>query len=163
MQRSIRYAVLLAALVVVGPERALGAGSDHLSAADAPTGAIWVESLGLEKLLQRRGQPRAGRTIRDAPIALASRIYPHGIGTRSISEFVIDVHGEALRFESMVGLDDAVKGGVGSVTFEVWADDRLVAASGRLRAGDAPRFLSADLRDAHVLTLLIDDGRYEQR
>jgi alpha-galactosidase len=58
----------------------------------------------------------------------------------------------------MVGLDDVVKGGVGTVTFEVWADDVLVAASGLMRAGDAPKLLSADVTGAHVLTLLLDDG-----
>ena len=47
------------------------------------------------------------------------------------------------RFESMVGLDDAVRTGVWSVTFEIWADDRLVTASGLMRAGDAARRLSA--------------------
>jgi alpha-galactosidase len=124
----------------------------------APAGAMWVEELGLEKYSQRRGQPRAGRSIRDRPILLGGVEYPRGIGTRSISEFVVDLKGNALRFRSMVGLDDAVRGGIGSVTFEVWADDVKVADSGLLRAGDAPRLLSADLRGARVLTLLVDDG-----
>ena len=48
---------------------------------------------------QRRGTPRAGRTIRDQPIRLGGVDYPHGIGTRSISEFVIDLKGNATRFD----------------------------------------------------------------
>lgn len=124
----------------------------------APANAVWIEELGLERFSQRRGQPRAGRTIRDQPIVLGGVVYPHGIGTRSISEFVIDLRGNAARFDTMVGFDDAVRAGVGSVTFEVWADDALVAASGLMRAGDAPRALSADLRGARILTLLVDDG-----
>src|SRR5262245_29151424 len=113
-----------------------------LRAHTAPANALWVEEIGLEKFSQRRGLPRAGRSIRDRPILLGGVEYPRGIGTRSISEFVIDLKGGALRFHSMVGLDDAVRGGVGSVTFEVWADDALVAASGLMRAGDAPRRIS---------------------
>ena len=97
-------------------------------------------------------------SIRDKPISIAGVTYPRGIGTRSISEFVIDLDGQALRFASLVGLDDVVKDGVGSVTFEVWADDTLVAESGMLRAGDAPKILSADLKGRRVLTLLVDDG-----
>ena len=124
----------------------------------APPGALWIEDIGLEKFSQRRGTPRAGRTLRDAPIVLGGVAYSHGIGTRSISEFVVDLHGGAVRFQSMVGIDDALRGGVGSVTFEVWADDVKVAESGLMRAGDAPRPLSADLRGARVLTLLVDDG-----
>src|SRR5262245_24894893 len=126
--------------------------------AAAPPGAMWVEEIGLERLSQRRGTPRVGRTIRDQPIRLGGVEYPHGIGTRSISEFVIDLKGNAARFSSMVGIDDAIHGTTGSVTFEVWADDTRVAASGLMRPGDAPQLLSADLKGARVLTLLVDDG-----
>ena len=132
--------------------------ADPLPTDRAPDGAIWVDTLDLTHMTQRRGTPRAGRSIRNLPISLGGVVYPRGIGTRSISEFVIDLQGQALRFESMVGLDDAVRQGVGSVVFEVWADDKLVTASGLMHAGDAPRRLSADLTGARVLTLLLDDG-----
>jgi alpha-galactosidase len=139
-----------------------GGGEDAavlmLRAHTAPANSLWVEELGLEKLSQRRGQPKAGRSIRDRPILLNGVEYPRGIGTRSISEFVIDLAGGATRFRSMVGIDDVVRNGVGTVTFEVWADDVKVADSGLMRAGDAPKLLSADLRGARVLTLLVDDG-----
>src|SRR6185295_1361186 len=71
-----------------------------------PVNAVWAESIDLSKMTQRRDLPRAGRSIRDLPITLGGVTYPHGIGTRSISEFIIDLHGAAARFESMVGLDD---------------------------------------------------------
>ena len=127
-------------------------------AAAPPGAAMWVEEIGLERLSQRRGTPRVGRTIRDQPIRLGGVEYPHGIGTRSISEFVIDLKGNATRFTSTVGIDDAIRGDVGSAVFEVWVDDARVAASGIMRPGDAPKLLSADLRGARVLTLLVDDG-----
>jgi alpha-galactosidase len=120
--------------------------ADSLSGDSPPAGAIWVESIGLEQMTQRRGRPRAARSIRDLPITLGGVIYRHGIGTRSISEFMIDLKGAALRFESTVGLDDVVQRGAGTVTFEVWADDRLVAQSGLMHAGDPPQ------------RLLLDDG-----
>jgi len=127
-------------------------------AAAAPAGTMWVEEIGLERLSQRRGTPRVARTIRDQPIRLGGVEYPHGIGTRSISEFVIDLKGNATRFTSTVGIDDAIKGNLGSVVFEVWADDTRVASSGLMRPGDAPKSLSVDLKGARVLTLLVDDG-----
>lgn len=147
---------LLAA--IVRPEPTLAQEMSHLRAAEPPPGAIWVESIDLRKMTQRRGEPRAGRSIRDLPISLGGITYPHGIGTRSISEFVIDLHGGAVRFESMVGLDDVVKAGIGSVTFDVWADDTLVASSGMIRAGDPAKLLTANLTGVRVLTLLLDDG-----
>ena len=124
----------------------------------SPARTFWLENLDLAKMTQRRGTPRAGRSIRDLPIVLGGKIYAHGIGTRSISEFVIDVAAQATHFESMVGIDDVVKNGVGTVTFEVWTDDTLAADSGLMRAGDPPKLLTADLTGVHVLTLLLDDG-----
>jgi hypothetical protein len=109
--------LLLAAIPRIAP----GQDGDELRVQQPPAGAIWVESIDLSKMTQRRGLPRAGRSIRDLPISLGGLTYPHGIGTRSISEFVIDLHGEALRFESLVGLDDIVKTGVGTVTAR-WSD-----------------------------------------
>lgn len=152
--------LLLLACAAAVPQA--GAGDANLLAQlrgdSPPANAIWVEQIGLERMSQRRGLPRAARSVRDQPIQMGGVVYPHGIGTRSISEFVIDLHGNAERFEAMAGFDDAVRAGVGTVTFEVWADDVRVAESGLMRAGDAPKPLSADLAGAHVLTLLVDDG-----
>lgn len=127
-------------------------------AADDVNDRVWIDSLDLSHLSQRRGQPRANRSIRDLPISLGGVAYARGVGTRSISEFVIDLKDGATRFEAVVGIDDVVKTGVGSVTFEVWADDTLVAASGLVRAGEAPKKLAASLDGARVLTLRVDDG-----
>src|SRR4030095_16644101 len=100
------------------------------SYAAAPSGTMWVEEIGLERLSQRRGTPRVARTIRDQPIRLGGVEYPHGIGTRSISEFVIDLKRNATRFTSTVGIDDAIQGNVGSVVFQVWGDRHRLATSG---------------------------------
>ncbi|HTU65201.1 MAG TPA: NPCBM/NEW2 domain-containing protein [Steroidobacteraceae bacterium] len=136
------------------------AGLPTSAAADPspPPDKVWLDSLDLTKLSQRRGEPRANRSIRDQPITLEGVVHEHGIGTRSISEFVVDLGDGATRFEALVGIDDVVKAGAGSVTFEVWADDTRVAASGLIRAGEAPRKLAADLGGAKVLTLRVDDG-----
>ena len=151
-------AALVVTLFLVTATVPARADEAQLRAMAPPKNAIWAESIDLARMTQRRGTPRAGRSIRDLPISLGGQIYAHGIGTRSISEFVIDLHGEATRFESMVGIDDAVSKGAGSVTFEIWVDDRLAAASGLMRAGDPPKLLSAGLSGARVLTLLLDDG-----
>ena len=155
-----RWLDVIALVVLVAGAAPFARAEDKppLQSDRAPPGAVWVDSLDLGHMTQRRGTPRAGRSIRDKPISLDGVEYPRGIGTRSISEFVINLHGQALRFESMVGLDDAVRHGVGSVVFEVWVDDKLVTASGLMHAGDAARKLSADLTGARVLTLLLDDG-----
>lgn len=155
---SLSTASLLMCACATVHAAAQDAGAAALRGQQAPAGAMWVEEIGLERLSQRRGTPRVGRTVRDKPIRLGGVEYPHGIGTRSISEFVIDLKGNATRFASVVGIDDEIRGDVGSVSFEVWADDARVAASGIMGPGDTPKLLSADLTGARVLTLLVDDG-----
>jgi alpha-galactosidase len=129
-----------------------------LRAQETPPDSVWLDSLDLSKMVQRRGVPRAGRSLRNHPITLAGIVYPHGIGTLSISEFVIDLKGQAARFETMVGIDDEIKNGRGSITFQVWVDDRKAADTGLIRAGDAPKYVSVDLTGARYLELFLDDG-----
>jgi hypothetical protein len=57
-------------------------------------------------------------------------VYPHGIGTQSISEFVIDVKGQATRFLSMIGLDDSVTYEHASVNYKVRAAADAMVATG---------------------------------
>ena len=84
----------------------------------------------------------------------------------SDTDFTIDLKGAATRFESMVGIDDAVSAGRngqppasrGSVVFGVWVDGKKVADSGVMKGGDAPKLLTADLKGAKRLTLAVNDG-----
>jgi alpha-galactosidase len=130
---------------------------------DPPANGIWVEDIGLDAMFQRRGRPVAGGVgggrRGPQPITLAGVVYPHGIGTQSISEFVVDVKGQASRFLAMIGLDDSVTYEHASVNYKVWGDDELLYETEVLRLGDPPQFVSVDLTGVRVLTLLLDDGQ----
>lgn len=130
---------------------------ERLSAAQAPAGAIWVDSLDLGKVSQEWGRPRAGRSVDNGPLRLGGRTYAHGIGSHAHSEMLIDLANAATRFESMVGVDDE-KTGQGSVTFEVWVDGKRVAATPAMRGGQPPRLLTANLVAARRLSLIITDA-----
>jgi alpha-galactosidase len=141
------------------------AGQDALAirGEDPPPGGVWVETLGMDAMFQRRGRPVAagvpGRRGAVRPITLGGVEYRHGIGTQSISEFVLDLKGRARRFVSMVGLDDSATSEEASVNFEVWGDDDLLFATDTIRPGDPPRLVSVDLTGVRVLTLLLDDAQ----
>jgi alpha-galactosidase len=176
--RPVAVTSLLVALVLT----AEGAGQQAelrtaMTAAGAPpANAIWLDSLDLARMVQRRQTPRAGRTLarpprgrgagaaqgRGAtamppPISLGGVVYPHGIGTLSINELIVDLKGQATRFVSMVGLDDLAVGEA-SVAVEVWVDNRKKFESGVLHAGDPPKLVDVDLTGARFLELWIDDG-----
>ena len=92
-----------------------------------------------------------------SPITLGGVTYQHGIGTLSINELIVDLKGQATRFLAMVGLNDNA-GRQGSVTVEVWVDNRKVLVSDVLRVGSPPLKVDVDLTGARFLELLIDDG-----
>ena len=138
----------IAAATALGPEAARASQQeiDLLRGTDAPPNAIWLDSLDLSKMVQRRQTPRAGRSLAGgsggrrgaggaagppgSPITLGGVTYQHGIGTLSINELIVDLKGQATRFLAMVGLNDNA-GRQGSVTVEVWLDNRKVLVSER--------------------------------
>ncbi|MHB8093503.1 MAG: NPCBM/NEW2 domain-containing protein [Candidatus Aminicenantales bacterium] len=162
--RCLTFAALgLASALVAAPPPETRLAPTRTAAPAIESGApavdtIWVETLDLDRMVQRRGRPQAAKTVRSKPITLGGVVYPHGIGTQSISEFLIDVKGRALRFSAMVGIDDDVTGDEGTVVFQVWTDDRLAADTGVIRIGDPPKPISVDLAGVRVLQLICDDG-----
>jgi alpha-galactosidase len=121
---------------------------------------FWLDEIDLKAMTQRRGVPLARHAVGGGKLVMDGKTYERGIGSRSISELVLDLHGEAKRFSAVVGLDDSANEGKreGTVRFEVWVDDRKLADSGILKAGDAPQVLEANLTGARTVTLLLDDG-----
>ncbi len=127
---------------------------------DPPAGGVWVDSLDLSKASIRR--PRAGRGQSAAPqplkFSLGGVAYPHAVPLLSDADLAIDLKGQASRFASMVGIDDATPAGQGSVVFGVWVDGKKVADSGIMRRGDPPKLISVDLTGARRLVLSVIDG-----
>lgn len=152
--------ITLALIVLPQPWSSRAQETDLLRASDPPPNAIWVDGLDLNKMIGR--QPRAGKALGGGnpppPLKLNEVVYPHGIGTSSNTELQIDLKGEAVRFASMVGVDDNQRAGVGSVVFEVWVDGKKAADSGLIRSGNPPKLLSADLTGAKRLALFVGDG-----
>ncbi|MEP6834976.1 MAG: NPCBM/NEW2 domain-containing protein [Gemmatimonas sp.] len=130
-----------------------------MRAATAPPNVVYLDTLDLTTWQQRRQRPRARLSLRGKPITMNGIVYPHGVGTLTINEFLVDVSGEAEKFVAMVGIDDEMKTSRGTANFEVWADDKLVASSGVMHAGQAPILLVANLKGAKIVQLITDDGQ----
>ena len=161
--KRIWLAVALAAVVAWG---VVPGAQDQIPLREkqAPPDGVWVDSLdltGVPLRAARGGGGRAGQPATPAPVptyALGGVTYPHAVPLQSDRDFTINVKGQALRFQSMVGIDDAVPAGRGSVIFGLWVDGKKVADSGLIKGGDAPRLLAADLRGAATLVLAVIDG-----
>jgi alpha-galactosidase len=129
----------------------------ELQAANAPADAVWLDTLDLKNVVQGFGAPMAGRSVENHPLALNGKVYPHGVGTHAVGCMTVDLHGNAVRFQSAVGVDDDRKGS-GSVTFSVWVDGRKMTETPVLHGGDAAQSISVDLTGAKKLMLLVGDG-----
>jgi alpha-galactosidase len=131
-----------------------------LSAAEAPPGAVWIDTLDLTKATALRVPRRPPNPNAPPPAkpALGGVAYGHVVPAMGNSELWIDVKGQASRFVSMVGIDDVRKSGPGSVVFEVWVDGKNAADSGVMHSGDAPKPLSVDLKGAQRLALIVGDA-----
>src|SRR2546425_5105220 len=131
-----------------------------LHSADAPPNSVWVDTLELSKAMIRRPRTPRGQTTPPAPLVfkLGGVVYQHAVPLQSNADLAIDLDGQAVRFTSMVGIDDDRQPGQGSVTFEVWVDGKKVADSGLMKGGDAPKSLSVDLTGAKRMILAVGDG-----
>src|SRR5262245_43060086 len=85
---------VVAALLVFTPPLA-AQDSMAVRAARPVPNAIWLEELDISKWAQRRGTPKARANNAGRPITLDGVVYPHGVGTRTINEFLIDLRGDA--------------------------------------------------------------------
>ncbi len=77
-----RSTIVLAAAVAIVTASAGARMTRQLPAAaptgaDPPPNAIWLDSLDLGKMVQRRQQPRAGRSARNNPLTLGGVVYQH--------------------------------------------------------------------------------------
>ena len=151
-------------LALIASTLSVGSQPDPLTQTEAPAGAMWLDSLDLSKMVQRRGAPRAGAygggnaNAAPLPLKLNGVTYPHGIGTLSINELTVDLKGQATRFVSMIGLDDAAKDGQGTFTVEIWVDNKKAFISSVIKAGDPPQRVDINLTGARFLELFVDDG-----
>jgi alpha-galactosidase len=93
-----------------------------------------------------------GRTI-----TIQGRTYATGLGAHApgVIEFYVGARCSSLTTD--VGVDDE-KAANGTVTFEIWADDRKVADSGVMDTAMPAKTLTADLTGATLLRLVVTDA-----
>jgi alpha-galactosidase len=124
----------------------------ELTADAAPPNAIWIDSLDFTNATSEDGDVHPGKSTWNGTIKLADVAYVHGVGVKGDSEIPIDLHGNAIQLETMVGVDDEVKHG-GSVDFTVVVDGNTEFDSGLMHGLDPPKYVSVKLVGAESLLL----------
>ncbi|UNO38914.1 NPCBM/NEW2 domain-containing protein [Streptomyces sp. MST-110588] len=91
------------------------------------------------------------------PIAIGGVRYAKGLGTHAPSAVTFYTGGRCTAFRAQAGIDDE-SGDNGSVTYEVWADGKRVAATGILTGKDPAKTVSADVSKAHMVKIVVTDA-----
>lgn len=87
------------------------------------------------------------------------RVYEKGIGTHANSTVVYDLTDKDYAyFTSYVGVDRAMYGSVGSVSFEVYVDGEKKFDSGLMNSRDPQKYIEVDINGAKELKLVVKNG-----
>ena len=118
-----------------------------------------ISAFDLSQMEQGWGEPHANLSVEGHPLSIGGQTFTNGLGTHAESRFIIEVGGHATGFSAMVGVDDEVGAGRGSVVFKVLGDSNQVLWQSReLHGGDAPEAVNVDLAGVKQLTLAVDGG-----
>jgi alpha-galactosidase len=83
--------------------------------------------------------------------------FKNGLGVNAPSEIDYFLGGTCSTFTTTVGIDDDAEGH-GSVKFQIYVDDALVADSGLMTGTMPAKPMSANLSHADTLKLVVQDG-----
>ncbi|MER6914478.1 NPCBM/NEW2 domain-containing protein [Streptomyces sp. NPDC000594] len=100
------------------------------------------------------GESKAGD---GRPITIGGQVFAKGLGVHASSTVEYYAGGRCTTVEAQVGVDDE-KGTRGTVTFEIWADGVKAAATGVLTNAMNAQPVTADVRGAKVVRLVVTDG-----
>ncbi|MFJ8133053.1 sulfatase-like hydrolase/transferase [Streptomyces hydrogenans] len=94
------------------------------------------------------------------PISFGGTTYPKGLGVHAPSDIAYHLGGAAVRFTSLVGIDDfsAKQSTLGATRAKVYDDGRLLLTTPTLTAATGPVQVDLDVRGVRVLRLVVEDA-----
>lgn len=142
---------------------------DNLSLDPPPTpGLVYLSDLPWESATTgwEGNPPQRDLSVEKNPLRIrvskdnTAAQFAKGTGAHAVSEIVVDVSALACeRFQAYAAPDvEAVSSNRSSVTFQVYADDRLVYESGVLRRDSDAVYIDVDITGAKKLRLVAGDG-----
>jgi hypothetical protein len=106
------------------------------------------------------GTLQVNRSIGGNTLTLGGVKYSNGLGVHAYSEQRFALNGGCSSLTAMVGIDDEIPFGLGSMTFQVWGDGMLLFDSGYMSGGTAPRQVNVDVSGRQSISLVGTNGIY---
>ena len=115
---------------------------------------IWLHDLDVSMMQQDWGAPQINKSVIGTELKVAGKKYEKGIGSHSISRFLLNLGGQATSFSGLAGADDN-NDYYGDMEFRLIADQKVIWSSGVLRKGMAAVPFKVNLQGVQKLALLI--------
>jgi alpha-galactosidase len=119
---------------------------------------IWLDETDISTMESGWGISKVNSSIDGNILTIAGKKYERGIGTHSISKFMLRLDGKGKKFIAEVGLDDETEHPEASVEFYVLGDQRVLWKSGIMTAVDSAKQVHVDISGIDKLALLVLDG-----
>lgn len=119
---------------------------------------VYLDDLNLKIIKQGWGDyPKKNLSCVGNPIKLNKKIYNRGVGTHANTAFYIQISGNAIKFETTIGIDDETEG-KGSVMARFYGDNRLLYTTQALKGGASPEKVTIDLNGISNFIISINDA-----
>ena len=161
-RRTTTTAVVVAGTLLGGGLAAVSTAAPAM--ADVPIGEAYVSDLpwlnetngwGPIERDASNGESAAGD---GKPLTIGGVVYDKGIGMHATGALSVELGANCTAFSAMVGLDDEVTRGVGTVQFQVFGDGTLLGETGVVTGNDAAVELTADVTGIEVLRLVANES-----
>ncbi|MCE5325678.1 MAG: NPCBM/NEW2 domain-containing protein [Planctomycetaceae bacterium] len=100
---------------------------------------------------------RRGQSVSGTPLCMNKQTYSSGLGLHSYTSLSYNIDGKYARLAALAGIDDAAAAG-GDALLVVLGDDKPLIQPMRLRRGQPPQVVHAQLKDVKRLMIRVEFG-----
>lgn len=118
---------------------------------------VYLDELDVKYFLQDWGGTQVNQSVLYTPLQVAGVRYERGIGTHSVSRFLMNLDGKAKSFSGLVGADDK-NDFSGKMEFQIITDGKVIWSSGIVEKGMSAIPFKVNLKNVKKLALLVKEG-----
>jgi alpha-galactosidase len=118
---------------------------------------VYIDELDTRFMLQDWGAPVVNKSIMQTPFRVAGKEYRRGVGTHSISRFLLNIEGKAQSVSGWVGADDR-NDYTCNMEFKIWADGRQIWSSGIMHKGMPAKKFGLSLKGVQKIALIVAEA-----
>jgi len=142
-------------VVILGFALLIGAFS-NLSGSNTAK-PVWLDELDVHYMCQDWGVPQINKSVLGTELSVCGKKYNRGLGTHSISRFLLNLGGKAKTISGFVGADDR-NDFCSNMEFQIIADKKTVWRSGVMHKGIAPKYFSVKLDNVQQIALIVREA-----